>query len=84
MSEDPIYTVAEAAYYCGVTKNAIRQCVKAAKLPWLRKQAAIQGRLRLVMAIAKSDLDTFRANGFLFPAKRGRRKGGRLRANAVV
>lgn len=84
MSEDPIYTVAEAAYYCGVTKNAIRQCVKAAGLGWLEKQAVIQGRPRIVMAIAKSDLDTFRANGFLFPAKRGRRKGGRLRANAVV
>lgn len=73
--EDPIFSIAEAAVYCGVSRQGVDQCLREAEVPLVEKHKVGGRGPRIVKGVHKSTLDIFRQNGFLLPGK-GRGRGG--------
>lgn len=85
MSDDILMSVSEAARYAGVTRQAVYQAFKAAGIRFDSKITDVgKAGPRQVLAVWKSEVDTFRANGFLKPGNKRRVKGSKTRRKVVV
>lgn len=88
--EDTVLSLVEAAKYCGVTRQGVEACMRAAGIPFEEKRVLGGFGPRVVRGVHKSTLDTFRAQGFLTPRpgrrgrNSGRRPGRKARKNIIV
>jgi hypothetical protein len=76
--DDPVLSLAEAARYCGITRQGVEAALKAAGIPFeeIRVVGSKRGP-RVIRGVHKSTLDAFQAHGFMIP-RRGRRPNAPL------
>ena len=69
--DDKLFTYAEAAPYCGVSRQAVYQCLKAAGVePIYGEQNPGVPGSRHVAKVRKGTIDGMRQHGYLSPAPR--------------
>jgi hypothetical protein len=76
--DDPVLSMAEAARYCGITRQGVEAALRAAGIPFeeIRVVGSKRGP-RVIRGVHKSTLDAFQAHGFMIP-RRGRRPNAPL------
>ena len=78
-----LFTIAEAAKYCGITQSAVRRAFRENGGRIFEVAATSAFGARVVQAVRRDDVDRLRAAGFL-NGRPGRRKNGVTRRKTLA